>query len=73
MIMWKVEDGGGSACYAMGRKAVIVDETAGYGFNREPEWLIWMLIHGWEFMHVYAELLIIVICTSTIGDTSFPG
>ena len=40
MIMWEAEDGGRSACYAMGRKAVIVNEMAGYGFNREPnDWL----------------------------------
>ena len=37
MIMWDVEDSGGSACYAMGRKAIIVNDMAGYGFNREPE------------------------------------
>ena len=42
MIMWDAEDGGGSACYAMGRKAVIVDETAGYGFNREPGGWLWI-------------------------------
>ena len=37
MIMWDAEDGGGSACCAMGRRAVIVNELAGYGFNREPD------------------------------------
>ena len=37
MIMWDAGDGGGSACYAMGRKVLIINETAGYGFNREPD------------------------------------
>ena len=37
MIMWDAEDGGGSACYAIGRRAVIVYELAGSGLNREPE------------------------------------
>ena len=37
MIMWDAENGGGSACCAMGRRAVIVNELAGYGFNREPD------------------------------------
>ena len=37
MIMWDAEDGGGSAYFAMGRRAVIVNELAGYGFNREPD------------------------------------
>ena len=44
MIMWDVEDGGGSACYAMGRKAIIVNETVGYGFNLELDgWIIAVL------------------------------
>ena len=37
MIMWDVEDGGGSACYAIGRRAVIAYELTGSGLNREPE------------------------------------
>ena len=50
MIMWDAENGGGSACYAMGRRAVIVNELAGYGFNREPDgWIIAVLRRSHDY------------------------
>ena len=50
MIMWEAEDGDGSACYAMGPKAVIVNEMAGYGFNREPDgWIIAVLRRSHDY------------------------
>ena len=48
-----MEDGGGSACYAMGRMAVIVNELAGYGFNREPDGWIMPCGGGAMFMAKY--------------------
>ena len=48
--MWDAEDGGGSACYAMGRKAVIVNELAGYRFNRgSDDWIIAVLRQSHDY------------------------
>ena len=77
MIMWDAENGGGSACCAMGRRAVIVNELAGYGFNREPDGWIMPCGGGAMFMDkykcIYAVEWIVNVGTSTIGDEGFPG